>query len=129
MYQLLRTIEVRKSEIHGRGLFATQSIPKGTVVWQSDDDDDDHKDMSVIQFMGLEELYERTWANLWNHSCNPNCLFQKNKGKIVAVIDINAGEELTYHYDLTNFSLDQFECACGRTECKGQLYYHPNFFS
>jgi hypothetical protein len=73
-----KNIKIRKSKIHGEGIFAKSKIYMGQVI------DDNHL------------KYHRGF----NHSCNPNVLFVFNKKKfiIAAIKDIKRGEELTVMY-------------------------------
>ena len=62
-------------------------------------------------------------ARLLNHSCTPNCEAELDEGRIwiVALRDIQAGEELTfnYGYDLENYR--EHPCRCGAAECAGYI--------
>jgi uncharacterized protein len=51
-------------------------------------------------------------ARYINHSCDPNCeaVVTKRTIWIVALRDIQAGEELSYNYGLT---AKQYRCRCG----------------
>ena len=54
-----------------------------------------------------------------NHSCEPNC-GAGNATQIVAMRDIEPGEELTFDYAMTDGSdYDEFECLCGSHMCRG----------
>jgi len=58
-----------------------------------------------------------------NHSCQPNCETDQIGGKmwIIALRDIEAGEELTYDYCLFDGE-DDAPCLCGTKRCRGSLY-------
>ncbi len=56
-------------------------------------------------------------AELLNHSCEPNCGIQ-NLFTIVTMRDIQAGEELTWDYDMTENSDWQMQCLCGTPSCR-----------
>jgi hypothetical protein len=62
-------------------------------------------------------------ARLINHSCDPTCEAQVIKGQIwiVAMADIEPGEELTYDYgyDLEHFM--EHPCRCGSENCVGYI--------
>ena len=55
-------------------------------------------------------------ARYINHSCDPNCeaVVTKRTIWIVALQDIQAGEELSYNYGLT---ARQYRCRCGSNCC------------
>ena len=58
-----------------------------------------------------------------NHSCKPNCETDQIAGKmwIIALRDIEPGEELTYDYNLYDGE-DDAPCYCGAKRCRGSLY-------
>ena len=59
-------------------------------------------------------------ARFFNHSCDPNCETQNDKGKhiwIEALRDIKKGEELNYNY---GYGIDEWwvhPCKCGSFKC------------
>lgn len=57
---------------------------------------------------------------LINHSCEPNCGLYGQLG-LVALRDIQAGEELTIDYAMAGTVLDDFDCACGAASCRGRI--------
>jgi SET domain-containing protein len=60
-----------------------------------------------------------------NHSCDANCEADEIKGRvwIIAARDIEAGEELTYDYNLYDGDLDDpSPCFCGAKNCRGSMY-------
>jgi hypothetical protein len=63
--------------------------------------------------------------NYFNHSCDPNLGYvEDNIWKIVAIRDIDAGEELTTNYQTFNIEPIQygFICKCGTKKCNGSLF-------
>ena len=53
-----------------------------------------------------------------NHSCNPNVFFDTTKFQLIALKDINAGDELTFFYPSSEWDMTQsFTCACGSKNC------------
>ncbi|CAF3346676.1 unnamed protein product [Rotaria socialis] len=63
----------------------------------------------------------------FNHSCDPNCGFATDdEFTVMAIRDINPGEELTYHYgclDSETTLSTNFVCKCGTYNCVGELKY------
>ncbi len=125
------------SGLHGRGLFAAVDMPKGQRVMEY-----------LGERVGKKESERRTeaqWAKghvtvftlnkrvdldgspawnrarLANHSCDPNCESQNDRGRriwIVARRSVKAGEELTYDYHF-DFVDPPPLCLCGAARCRG----------
>ena len=56
-----------------------------------------------------------------NHSCEPNAGIQ-GQVSLVALRDIDIGEEILYDYAMTDgSSSDEFDCLCGTVECRGRV--------
>ncbi len=118
--------EVRRSKIHGSGVFAAKNIKKGEFIieykgllrsHQEVDAAYDGEDETGHTFLfTLNEDYvldanikgnEARWIN---HSCNPNCDSEhvdaedgdksKDRIEIKALRDIKTGEELSYNYGI-----------------------------
>lgn len=93
--------EVKESIIHGNGLFATETIKKGTlighfkgrrvkkdgthVLWIQDDDEN---------WYGLRVINDLKYMN---HSSKPNAEIGDNL-EVIAIKKINEGTEITIHY-------------------------------
>jgi uncharacterized protein len=72
-----------------------------------------------------EHLYlapTRESAGEWvNHSCEPNA-GMSGQIVLVAMRDINVGEEVCYDYAMTDGSpYDEFECRCGSSLCRNRV--------
>jgi len=71
-----------------------------------------------------ENLYlvsgeEREPGDMLNHSCEPNCGLDGSQ-MLVAMRDIEPGEELTFDYAMCDASdYDEFACLCGTRSCRG----------
>ena len=134
-------IEVRESGVHGRGVYAKQSIPEGTriieytgqrVSWESAPNDEN--DPHTFNF-GLESgavINPEIGGNdaRWiNHCCDPNCeaIEEDDHVFIYAMRDIEPGQELFYDYALeideptTEELMQEFECHCGAACCRGTM--------
>ena len=133
-------LEVKKSSISGNGAFANKPIKKGericfmkgklcTLNEMSilvDDDKEEGSDPLGVDdemYIDLDELYRSI-----NHSCNPNA-FLRVKNELVALRDIDKGEEITYDYSTTmNDNKEEIEktggelwttpCNCGSKNCR-----------
>lgn len=137
--------EVRGSEIHGRGVYATTFIPKETKIIEYvgeliDKETSEKRGVSqhskalktgdaAVYIFTLSRKYDIDgnvpWntARLINHSCAPNCeaWIEGRKIFIHSLCDINAGEELTFDY---GFDVDCYEdhpCLCGKDNCIGYI--------
>jgi len=138
---------VRNSAIHGRGVFATEKIRKGTVILEykgkrssvkqalarpdSDPDDPAHTFLFELDDGNVIDASVRGNAARWiNHSCAPNCKpYEYTDGRVYieARRKIRAGEELTYNYRLkvegrlSKHERERFACRCGAPECRGSM--------
>ena len=137
---------VRRSRIHGRGVYATRSIPQGTRVieylgdritheeadarYEHKPQEDGHTFLFVVDDdICLDAGIGGNAARFNNHSCAPNCetLIENSRVFIEAVRDIEPGEELGYDYQLTWESTDDpdelalFACRCGAAKCRGTM--------
>jgi uncharacterized protein len=134
-------IEVRESGVHGRGVYATQFIPKDAriieyagqrVSW--DDAPNDENNPHTFNF-GLESgdvINPEIGGNdaRWiNHCCDPNCeaIEEDDRIFIYAIRDIEPGQELFYDYameidePITEESKREFACHCGSSNCRGTM--------
>lgn len=118
----------------GLGVFATQRIPKGTIVWVLDELD---QRLSPARVRGLGARYARIldhygyvnaagerivcWdlARWVNHSCEANAL-SCGWNFDVAIRDVEAGEELTNDYGALNLERS-FACACHSRSCRRRI--------
>jgi uncharacterized protein len=141
-----RPFEVRRSQIQGRGVFATREIPAGTrlIEYRGEIIGEDEADR---RYPWMDEERHHTFlfrlddgtvidagkrgnaARYINHSCDPNCEAVEEDGRIFiyALRDITAGEELVYDY---HFILDEphnvankklYPCYCGASSCRGTI--------
>lgn len=89
---------VRPSAIHGQGLFATTFIPAHTVIGCVEGtptrEDGPHV-LWLTDELGLRVTNEMRFIN---HSDDANAVYYDD-GEVVALRDIQPGEEITHHYD------------------------------
>ena len=134
-------IKVRKSGVHGRGVYATQFIPEGTriieytgerVSEEAAPNDEDNPHTFNFGLENGEVINPEIGGNdaRWiNHCCDPNCqaIEEDNRIFIYAMCDIEAGEELFYDYameidePITEESKRKFACHCGTSNCRGTM--------
>ena len=84
--------------------------------------------MAFEQGMIIDAQVRGSIARFVNHSCDPNCEMKKvvvsgePRMALFAQKDISTGEELTYDYNFSPFSVDSMqECFCGSDKCRGYL--------
>ena len=134
-------IEVRESGVHGHGVYAMQSIPKGTriieytgqrVSWEAAPNDEDDPHTFNFGLENGEVINPEIGGNdaRWiNHSCDPNCeaIEEDDRIFIDAMRDIQPGEELFYDYALeidepiTEESKKKYACQCRSSKCRGTM--------
>ena len=130
---LAKLFEVKDSANKGKGLFAKERIPKGTIVSFEYQDcirmsKDDFEFILTDNEKNLVLRYGYRKADgsyllpcdeiiYLNHSCNANIL-DSGKGFDIVVKDIAKGEETTYACRIFFFhDPEEFECMCGEDNC------------
>ena len=138
--------EVCDSAISGKGAFAIGPIAAterlieyvGERITHQEADrryDDDSMDehhtflFTVSSRTVLDATREGNEARFINHSCEPNCESEIDRGRIFifALRDIEVGEELHYDYayersgDETDSEEAQYRCRCGTRTCRGSI--------
>jgi SET domain-containing protein len=142
-----RPYAVRRSAIHGRGVFATRTLRKGADIIEyrgerismkeadrrppSDPDNPYHTFLFELDDGRVIDAGVRGNAARWiNHSCAPNCEpYEDDEGRvyIAAKRTIRKGEELAYDYRLnvpgriTNSVREAYACRCGAPRCRGTM--------
>ena len=123
---------VKTSPIQGRGLFAVEPIRKGEIVCIKGGSIFNRQRLQeVSQILGPAEIQitkdlfigprteeEREGSMIFsNHSCEPNIGVQ---GQIifVAMREIDAGEELTHDWAMTDDDTYEMNCNCGAKNCR-----------
>ena len=132
---------VRRSGIHGRGVFATTFIPGGTrlIEYKGErvtDDERDADDASTHTFLFMvdDELVidgarNGNSARWINHCCEPNCEAVDEEGRVFieTLRAVAPGEEITIDYNLylevryTAALKRQYACRCGAEQCRGTM--------
>ena len=126
---------VGPSPIAGKGLFAAQDIKKGAKIIQyigkkiTQEESDRCLAAGNVYIFGLNERYSldgdtpKNTARYINHSCDPNCQTEQfgNTIWIIALRDIQEGEELTYNYGYEVDDTPAEPCHCGANNCCGYI--------
>ncbi len=141
-----RRIQVRKSGVHGKGVFALQPIREGERIieytgeiigWPEalrrhphDPADPNHTFYFSIDDEHVIDANVGGNASRWiNHACDPNCQADEADGRVFinALRDLQPGEELFYDYGLiideryTPKLKKEYECRCGSGNCRKTL--------
>lgn len=141
-----RKIQVKKSGVHGKGVFAARDIAKGETLIEyvgeiisaqeaEDRHPHDPTDPNHTFYFQVEEdkvidaLHGGNSARWINHCCSPNCKPEVIEGRVFikAKKDIPADTELNYDYGLiidepiTKKLKAQYPCWCGSAKCRGTL--------
>lgn len=141
-----RRIQVRRSGVHGKGVFALQNIAEGDLVaeyvgevisWDEAQDRHPHDpaqpNHTFYFHVDADRVIDANFggnASRWiNHACEPNCETDERGGRIfiIALRDIAQGEELNYDYGLmleeryTPKLKAEYPCWCGAPSCRGTL--------
>ncbi|MFP5470279.1 MAG: SET domain-containing protein [Bacteroidia bacterium] len=119
------------SDTVGYGVFATEFIPEGTIVYVKDSleidvsEEDYQRHSKPIQdiiekYSYIDERGYRiiSWdfAKYVNHSCSCNTI-STGYGFEIAIRDIQIGEQITDEYGI--FNLDyEMPCECGSPSCR-----------
>ncbi len=140
-----RRCVVKRSPIHGRGVFAATRLRPGTQiieytgerVTQDEIDrrygvasEDGHTMLFALDDgMTIDATRRGSIARYINHSCEGNCrsVSEGNRIFIEAAKNIQPGTELTYDYQLlvsgrvTRAEREAYACHCGVKRCRGML--------
>ncbi len=141
-----KRIQVRRSGVHGKGVFALQDLAEGetlieyvgeVISWDEAQDRHPHdpKDPNHTFYFHVNEdrvidaLHGGNSSRWINHSCDPNCEADEENDRIFikAIRNILAGEELNYDYGLiidepyTKKLKAEYPCWCGSANCRGTL--------
>jgi len=126
---------IRRSPIHGRGLFASRPLRKGEIVAIKGGHILDRRTLSKVRrriassyiqiadgfYIGaLRQDEVRRNKLFMNHSCEPN-LGISGQITFIALRAIQAGEELTYDWAMEEDAREVTRCACGARRCRGIL--------
>lgn len=127
-------VEMRQSVVHGKGLFAKESISAGEIVVNFDggrgqfitlveadslyDRGNDHMiQVGENLFFAAVSDSDMETEDLINHSCNPNCGIHGSLC-IVAMRNIAVNEEITFDYAMSESSQYHVVCKCGNNNCR-----------
>ena len=142
-----RRLQVRRSGVHGKGVYALQAIAAGQTLFEDTGEriaspdalrrhPHDPKDPHHTFYFSLDDgshVIDAKFggnASRWiNHACEPNCEADEENGRVFirALRDIEPGEELFYDYGLvideryTAKLKREYACRCGSAHCRGTM--------
>jgi uncharacterized protein len=139
-------LQVRRSGVHGRGVFALKPIAQGELIIEYTGEviswaealrrhphDPSQPDHTFYFHIDDERVIDgNVGGNIarWiNHACDPNVEADDADGRVflIALRDIHPGEELSFDYGLvideryTPALKKRFECRCGAGNCRGTM--------
>ena len=140
--------KIKKSRVHGTGIFATEDIKADTKIIEyigekvTRSEGDRRSEIRIKKYLNSKttgsvyifELNSRydidgsfgyNKARYINHSCDPNCEVDIVRGRIwiSSIKNIKKGQELNYDYGY-EFDKDDFtdhKCRCGSKNCIGYI--------
>lgn len=125
---------VKESTIAGKGCFALEDIPAGTLIGEytgpiitfeeADDIYGEDEETYLFSLEGnkcIDATHHDCTMKYINHCCNPNCEADEENDRVFykAKRDIKVGEELTVDYQLISENEDK--CFCGADACRGTM--------
>ncbi len=119
-------VTIGQREGFGKALYAIEDISKDEVVAEFDGEvfeaekcTDLPKDIAdhAIQIDEYHWKDSHGFARFINHSCDPSC-GMRGLSTLVAMKDIQKGDELTWDYAMTEDSDWRMECKCGTAICR-----------
>ena len=138
--------EVRRSTIHGNGVFARRKIEAGENIVEYEGERITSDESAVRAEKGGGPVNHTFFFSLAdgnvidggsggndsrfiNHACEPNCEAYEEDGRvfIYSLHEIEKGDELYYNYALiyeerhTPAVKKLFECRCGAPSCSGTM--------
>ncbi|MFH1632238.1 MAG: SET domain-containing protein-lysine N-methyltransferase [bacterium] len=119
------------SKIHRYGIFAIEDIKKGEPInvfgGIAVPRSEIYEYRKIVSHAGVqvsddffivpssnEEIKE---SGIFNHSCEPNVGFNSSV-TMVAIRDIESGEELVLNYAFMETDFEVFVCNCGSSDCR-----------
>ena len=117
--------EIRENLSSGsKALHATVEFQSGQIVskFRSKSIFEAPNYLTVQVGEGKHIMLEPDFLQYINHSCEPNVEFNPSLGTVRAIRKISIGEELTFFYPSTEWSMAQgFDCLCNSEKCLGYI--------
>ncbi|MFN0129420.1 MAG: SET domain-containing protein [Verrucomicrobiales bacterium] len=137
--------EIRRSPIHGTGVFAARDLSKGERIVEYTGEliskaESERRGLDLMEkalrdggaavyIFSLDDEWDLDGdqpdndARLINHSCDPNCEAWNydNRLFIEAKRAIEKGEELSFDYGFSIETWEDHPCRCGTPKCPGYI--------
>jgi SET domain-containing protein len=127
-------LEIRKSGIHGDGVYALERIPANRKVIEYTGERLNRRQAKARDNIHLTYLFavDKYWtidgavggsgAEIINHCCEPNLISRVMRGHILymSLRAIEPDEELTVDYNFP-LSSGRTDCRCGARRCRGRM--------
>ena len=127
-------LEIRRSSIHHRGVFALEPIPAGRKVIEYTGQRINRREtkcrgvgrvtylFTLDDYWTIDGAVGGSGAEIINHSCNPSLYSKVFKGHILYMSkrQIEEGEELTVDYRFSK-DIERVPCSCGSSNCRGTI--------
>ena len=134
-------IQFRRSQIHGTGGYARANITKGTKLIEyvgrkiTKAESEIQCEGDNVFIFTLDDEFDLDgnvgWnpARFINHSCAANCEAEWDEDRlwIVALRNIQPGEELSFNYGYDLEDYRDHPCLCGTTACVGYIVAEEYF--
>lgn len=123
---------LKNTKKFGKGVFTRKKIKRGQLVAAFDGKRYDGrfkawtKDLltHTIQYGPSHWRDSKGLARYMNHSCAPNCGI-RGLFRVVAMREIQAGEHLTWDYEMTEKSdWYRLRCRCNSSKCRKVIGHH-----
>lgn len=129
----LETLKTKETE-HGKGVFALKNFKNGETIFEFKGKKFTYNELPY-PYDSVTDHYVQIDKNLYmgpsgetddffNHSCNPNSGLKIDNEKVtlVAIKNINIGDEITWDYSTTMDEDDwEMNCLCGSQNCRGKI--------
>jgi SET domain-containing protein len=131
----MNKFEIKDAGQKGKGGYATDKISKGELIIEFKGENVTKDEINHRISSGVENVDDplqidddvfidlNNSAYYFNHSCEPNSAI-KGRNNLIAIRDIQEGEEITYDYsatvgaDVNDWSM---ECKCGSPNCRHEI--------
>jgi hypothetical protein len=106
---------------YGNALRVQRLIPSGSVLLSLEADVTRTKVPTATSIqVGIDEHIDGPPTLYLNHSCEPNVFVDAGTLTVVAIRDIEPGEDIQFFYPANEWHMSvPFECTCGTASCLG----------